>query len=144
MALATLTQPGVLAVVFALLFVTTFQTLLSVRRRLAEQVGQAHRLAELVDELRREPTPDDHASAPDRGVADLARLEAELDGVNRQLEQLLQASLNQHKISGARSLTEAVGGARSGQAADDIARACGLSIGEAELLVRLHGPQARH
>ena len=131
MALETLTYPGALAVAFALMFVATFSTLLGVRRRLREQDGNLRRLAEIVSERQ--------AAVPADEPAGLARLAHEIDGVSEQLRELLRAQLEQCKISGSRSLTEATGCARDGLAPAEIAARCGISTGEAELLVRLHG-----
>ena len=133
LSIGTLTYPGALAVAFALMFLTTFSTLLGVRRRLREQDGNLRRLAELVIER-------DHGPVP-RDEADLSRLEGELDNVNARLRELIRGQLEQCKISGSRSLTEATACAREGLPADEIAARCGISKGEAELLARLHGPQ---
>ena len=133
MPVETLTYPAALAVVFALMFVTTFSTLLGVRRRLHEQDGNLRRLAELVASR-----TDGPAEVAGTG---LGRLEQELDGVNTRLQELLSAQLEQCKISSPRSLTDATGCAREGLPAEEIAARCGISTGEAELLVRLHGPR---
>ena len=136
MVIDTLTYPAALSVAFALMFLATFSTLLGVRRRLHEQDGNLKRLAELVAE--REAAP----AAGDAGG--LARVEGELDSMNSRLAELVRAQLEQYKISGARSLTDATRSAREGLAPEDIAAHCGISTGEAELLVRLHGPRSGH
>ena len=136
MVIETLTYPAALSVAFALMFLITFSTLLGVRRRLHEQDGNLKRLAELV--------ADREAAAPAGDAGGLARLEGELDNMNSRLAELVRAQLGQHKISGARSLTEATRSAREGLAPEDIAAHCGISTGEAELLVRLHGPRSGH
>ena len=136
MNLATLTYPGALAVAFALMFVATFLTLLGVRRRLREQDGALRRLADLVAAR--------DGIAPVAEAPGLVRLAGELDGVQRQLGKLASAQLDQYKISGSRSLTEATRSAEEGLPPEEIAARCGISTGEAELLVRLHGPTTTH
>ncbi len=136
MVIETLTYPAALSVAFALMFLVTFSTLLGVRRRLHEQDGNLKRLAELV--------ADREATAPANDAGGLARLEGELDSMNSRLAELVRAQLEQHKISGVRSLTDATRSAREGLAPEDIAAHCGISTGEAELLVRLHGPRSGH
>lgn len=136
MTIQTLTYPAALSVAFALMFLVTFATLLGVRRRLHEQDGNLKRLADLV--VARE------AAEPAGDTAGLARLEGELDSMNARLAELVRAQLGQYKISGSRSLTEATRSAREGIAPEDIAAHCGISTGEAELLVRLHGPRSAH
>ena len=143
--LGAATYPSTLALVFGVLFVLTFMTLLSVVRRLREQSGQVRRLAELIGQREHGVAAVD--GGVDGGVTtvlgghELARLEQEISDMGLKLQRLLEGDVNQYKISGARSLTEAVASARAGVAADEIARACGMSTGEAELLVRLHSPQ---
>ena len=136
MTIGMLTYPAALSVAFALMFLATFSTLLGVRRRLHEQDGNLKRLAELV--VARETTE------PAGDAGGLARLEGELDSMNARLAELVRAQLEQYKISGARSLTDATRSAREGLAPEDIAAHCGISTGEAELLVRLHGPRSGH
>lgn len=136
MTIQTLTYPAALSVAFALMFLVTFATLLGVRRRLHEQDGNLKRLADLV--VARE------TAEPAGDTAGLARLEGELDSMNARLAELVRAQLGQYKISGSRSLTEATRSAREGIAPEDIAAHCGISTGEAELLVRLHGPRSAH
>lgn len=136
MSIETLTYPAALSVAFALMFLVTFSTLLGVRRRLREQDGNLKRLAELVTAR--------EAAAPAGDASGLARLEGELDNMNARLGELVRAQLGQYKISGSRSLTDATRSAREGLAPEDIAAHCGISTGEAELLVRLHGPRSRH
>ncbi|MEL6951451.1 MAG: DUF2802 domain-containing protein [Pseudomonadota bacterium] len=133
MTVATLTYPGALAVVFAFMFIVTFTTLLGVRRRLHQQDGNLRRLAELVASRGDVST---ELAAPG-----LVRVEQELDSVNARLQELVHAQLEQCKISSPRSLTDATGCAREGLPVEEISRRCGLSTGEAELLVRLHGPR---
>lgn len=136
MVIETLTYPAALSVAFALMFLVTFSTLLGVRRRLHEQDGNLKRLAELVAER--------ETVQPAADAGGLARLEGELDSMNSRLGELVRAQLEQYKISGARPLTDATRSAREGLAPEDIAAHCGISTGEAELLVRLHGPRSGH
>ncbi len=136
MVIDTLTYPAALSLAFALMFLVTFSTLLGVRRRLHEQDGNLKRLAELVAER--------EAVAPAGDGGGLARLEGELDNMNSRLGELVRAQRDQYKISGVRSLTDATRSAREGIAPEDIAAHCGISTGEAELLVRLHGPRSGH
>lgn len=132
---AILTYPSVLAGVFALMFFITFATLLTVRRRLSEQHGHLDRLAQLVEARELE-------NAQRRTDAGLAALHDEVSTVSRRLRDMAQTQLEQTRIPGSGTLNDATVLARQGIGADNIMTRCGISLGEAELLVRLHGPQA--
>ena len=132
---AILTYPSVLAAVFALMFFVTFATLLTVRRRLTVQDGNLGRLTELVEARELE-------LAQRRTDAELAALHDEVSTVSRRLRDMAQTQLEQSRIPGSGTLNDATVLARQGLGADNIQARCGISLGEAELLVRLHGPQA--
>jgi len=80
----------------------------------------------------------------------LAGLEARLEATNAQLAQLTEQLQRPQQPAAAPAATPAAPGyqiairlARSGASRDELISGCGLSISEAELVHRLHAPQAR-
>lgn len=126
----------ILAVVFAVLFVCTFFTLLSVRRHLQSQDGLLQRLSNRVidGQQPRSVNLPPAVSAVDPDVtSQLAHLKAEIDHVS-------QSQLDVRRVPGSPKLDEAAAMARQGIPASDIAQHFSLPKGEAELLVKLHRP----
>jgi hypothetical protein len=109
----------------------TFTTLLTVRRRLNSQDGELRRLMSLVA---RHDEPPATAAAPDQieGMAmALDQLAARLDALGMQ----------QATVARRGNIDEAAAMARAGGEATDIAARAGISVGEAELLLRVHAAQ---
>ncbi len=130
-----LTYPSVLASVFALMFLVTFATLLTVRKRLSLQDGCLNRLTELVEARELE-------LSGSRTDAELAALHDEVSTVSRRLRDLANTQLEQSRVPGSGTMHDATVLARQGIGATQITGRCGISQGEAELLVRLHGPRS--
>ncbi|MEO1327974.1 MAG: DUF2802 domain-containing protein [Pseudomonadota bacterium] len=131
MTVEMLTYPKMLLLVFATLFVVTFLTLLTVRRRLSVQHGEMKRLMTLIATQDPVETDDSETGDPIESVTEaLTRLSARLDALGMQQ----QASV----VRGG-SLDDGAAMARSGASAAEIATRAGISVGEAELLLRVHG-----
>lgn len=128
MSIEMMTYPRVLLLVFATLFVVTFLTLLTVRRRLTAQDGELRRLMSLiaVREVNDGSEPELPGAIESLGET-LARLSQRVEAIGRQ-----QATVVRNG-----SLDEAAAMARAGNSATEIASRAGISVGEAELLLRV-------
>ena len=134
MSIELLTYPKVLAIVFAALFVATFLTLLTVRQRLSMQDGEMRRLMTLIAAHDEGEPIDSHNSDEVESVTEaLTRLSSRIDAIGLQ------------QASAARSpgLDEAAAMARAGGSAQEIANRAGISVGEAELLLRVQAGSAK-
>ncbi|MEM7611563.1 MAG: DUF2802 domain-containing protein [Pseudomonadota bacterium] len=137
MDLATLTYPSTLAIVFALLFLCTLWTLLGVRRRLATQDQDIKRLSELI-------VFRDEDALHGRTVSELGALRDRLDVLTTDLRGVADTQLELKRAPGAGSLQDATLLARQGLSPDELSSRAGVSLGEAELLVRLHSPNNKN
>ncbi|MEO0364481.1 MAG: DUF2802 domain-containing protein [Pseudomonadota bacterium] len=132
MSFELMTYPKVLAVVFAALFVATFLTLLTVRQRLSMQDGEMRRLMTLIASHDDESTEPQEREETESLTEALTRLSSRIDAIGLQ------------QASAARSpgLDEAAAMARAGGSANEIANRAGISVGEAELLLRVQANRA--
>ena len=129
MNVATLTYPSVLSAVFALLFVTTFMTLLAVRRRIHRQDGDLRRLLELLASRAETPLP--------AAGEDIGRVTDAIEVLATRVEALNVQQTAGRRAGGPGALDDAAAMARAGNTAQEIATRCGIAVGEAELLVRV-------
>ncbi|MEL7024042.1 MAG: DUF2802 domain-containing protein [Pseudomonadota bacterium] len=132
MSFELMTYPKVLAVVFAALFVATFLTLLTVRQRLSMQDGEMRRLMTLIASHDDESIEPQEREETESLTEALTRLSSRIDAIGLQ------------QASAARSpgLDEAAAMARAGGSANEIANRAGISVGEAELLLRVQANRA--
>ena len=132
MSFELMTYPKLLAVVFAALFVATFLTLLTVRQRLSMQDGEMRRLMTLIASHDDESIEPQEREETESLTEALTRLSSRIDAIGLQ------------QASAARSpgLDEAAAMARAGGSANEIANRAGISVGEAELLLRVQANRA--
>lgn len=81
-----------------------------------------------------------------QAAADTSQRGGEMQAELRDMRQLLEALLTREEVpaitaAGESGLAGAVSLARQGGSIADLVRSCGLNTGEAQLLLRLHGPR---
>lgn len=123
--------PATLAIAFAVLFVTTLFALLGLRRRLYTVQDSLERLATLYEQ---------RAGGDDKNQQVSARaLEKRLSAIATSVDKMTRSQLDSKRLPGAESLVDATALAKRGHRAEELCARCGISLGEAQLLVRLHG-----
>ncbi|MFK8053572.1 MAG: DUF2802 domain-containing protein [Woeseiaceae bacterium] len=138
MKINALTYTQILVLVFAVLFVCTFLTLLSVRRQLRDQDGLLTRLSSLLAVDR----SDSENQLAIEGALQ-GEFEQQIDQLRHQIDQVSETHQPLRPVPTSPALEEAVTMARQGVSADDIAQHFSLPRGEADLLVKLHRNPAR-
>lgn len=121
-----------LAVAFALLFISTFFTLMGLRRKLAEREATLQRMFDLMLTQDGELGPAAQKQTLEPLAEGIAKVHSTLAAMNESHRHL-------RSVSPSVALDDAVALARQGRTAEDIAARSALGLSEAQLLVRLHG-----
>ncbi|MEM7764325.1 MAG: DUF2802 domain-containing protein [Pseudomonadota bacterium] len=125
--------PALLAVVFAVLFVSTFITLLGVRRQITVQDGLLLRMSDLLKET--DARLRDVQASTDQADDSVVK---ELGALCDQLQRVSHERNAPRALPVTPAFAEATTLARQGADAEQIVSHCQMAKGEAELLVRLH------
>lgn len=137
MNLDLLSYPQLMAVVFAILFCVTFVTLLSVRRQLQEQGG----LLERMTLLALTPEARDAESATSEHASHEA-LQRQLSALRDKVHSVAESQLTIRQVPVSATAHEAATMARQGASAKELATRFAMSLGEAELMVKLQRSSA--
>ena len=102
---------------------------------------QTHRVERYLSDLRNAPAPDEQPCAAKQHLVASLRLDKRISELQQQVAALSAAEpkADSGPVSRPLPIENATRMARHGASVEELTRTCGLNVGEAELLKKLHG-----